>query len=81
MALSVIHTKKSVHSTIALKHARLTSYSCDLPDDVFTEGEVKPARSSKKKAGGTSKKRGATVGAALLTHDLVGSRSITANIR
>ena len=34
------------------------SNSCDLPDDVFGEGEVKPVRQQKKKlANGTTKKR------------------------
>jgi len=35
--------------------------SCELPDDLFEEGEVKPARPQKnKKANGTTKKRPAT---------------------
>lgn len=37
----------------------LTYHSYDLPDDVFTEGEVKPARPVKKKTNGVAKKRSA----------------------
>jgi hypothetical protein len=38
----------------------MTGYSCDLPDDCFDAGEVKPARPQKKKqaaANGVAKKR------------------------
>lgn len=44
----------------------LNSY--DLPDDVFTEGEIKPVRPQKKKAAnGTAKKRSAGDVCLLLT--------------
>lgn len=44
----------------AASHTETFSFSCDLPDDVFGPGEVKPSRPQKKKmANGVSKKRSA----------------------
>jgi poly(A) polymerase Pap1 len=66
--LNIVHTRKCVRSPLPLSARVLSLNSFDLPDDVFSEGEIKPARVHKKKpVNGKTKKRSATEVCGLLT--------------